>query len=123
MADASIGSAYLQVIPKMDEGALKSSMASAGKAGSQQFGQSFKGGLSSKAVALGNVMSEAILKGVDVASRAATDVFVSAFNNYADFEQLAGGIETLFGKTADQAMKNAQNAFRTAGISANEYME
>ena len=39
MADASIGSAYLQVIPKMDEGALKSSMASAGKSGSQQFGQ------------------------------------------------------------------------------------
>lgn len=42
---------------------------------------------------------------------------------YADYEQLAGGIETLFGSSADTVMKNAEKAYQTAGQSMNEYME
>lgn len=43
---------------------------------------------------------------------------------YADFEQLEGGIETLFGKDVfDKVAKNAYNAYKTAGLSANQYME
>lgn len=42
---------------------------------------------------------------------------------YADYEQLAGGIETLFGSSADTVMKNAEKAYLTAGQSMNEYME
>lgn len=42
---------------------------------------------------------------------------------YADYEQLAGGIETLFGSSADTVMKNAEKAYQTAGRSMNEYME
>ncbi len=42
---------------------------------------------------------------------------------YADYEQLAGGIETLFGASADTVMKNAEKAYQTAGQSMNEYME
>ena len=123
MADAVIARGYLQVVPKMDKGALDSALSDAGKSGSSKFSQSFQGGVSAKAVAIGNVMSTALVKGAEVASQAAARVVTGAFTNYADYEQLAGGIETLFGDTAEQAMRNAQQAFKTAGLSANEYME
>ena len=123
MADAVIARGYLQVVPKMDKGALDSALSDAGKSGSSKFSQSFQGGVSAKAVAIGNVMSTALVKGAEVASQAAAKVVTGAFTNYADYEQLAGGIETLFGDTAEQAMRNAQAAFKTAGLSANEYME
>jgi hypothetical protein len=41
----------------------------------------------------------------------------------ANLEQSIGGIETLFGKSADKMIANADKAFKTAGISANTYME
>lgn len=42
---------------------------------------------------------------------------------YADFQQLEGGISKLFGDNANIVMENAQKAFETAGLSANEYMD
>lgn len=42
---------------------------------------------------------------------------------YADYEQLAGGIETLFGDSAQKVTENSEKAFKTAGMSVNEYME
>lgn len=42
---------------------------------------------------------------------------------YADFEQLTGGVETLFKTSADKVKKYAAEAYRTAGISGNAYME
>lgn len=42
---------------------------------------------------------------------------------YADYEQLVGGVETLFKDSQDQVMGYANNAYKTAGLSANEYME
>lgn len=41
---------------------------------------------------------------------------------YAEYEQLVGGVETLFKKSADKVMKYANEAYKTAGMSANEYM-
>lgn len=42
---------------------------------------------------------------------------------YADYEQLAGGVETLFKKSSQSVINNASKAYQTAGMSANEYME
>ena len=42
---------------------------------------------------------------------------------YAEFEQLEGGVQTLFKDSAGTVMKNANDAFKTAGLSANEYMD
>lgn len=42
---------------------------------------------------------------------------------YADFEQLVGGVDTLFGDASETVQNYAANAFKTAGMSANEYME
>ena len=47
----------------------------------------------------------------------------AAVKNYAEYEQLVGGVETLFKDSADTVMKYASNAYMTAGLSANEYME
>ena len=47
----------------------------------------------------------------------------SAVEAYAEYEQLVGGVETLFKDSADQVQMYAANAYKTAGMSANEYME
>lgn len=47
----------------------------------------------------------------------------TAIENYADYEQLVGGVETLFKDSADTVMDYANAAFETAGLSANAYME
>lgn len=57
------------------------------------------------------------------ASGAVTALTKSAVDNYAEYEQLVGGVETLFKQSADAVMGYAENAYKTAGMSANEYME
>ena len=41
---------------------------------------------------------------------------------YAEYEQLVGGVDTLFKQNSKQVQAYADAAFRTAGMSANEYM-
>lgn len=43
--------------------------------------------------------------------------------SYADLEQNIGGIEKLFGKSADELIEKSKSAYKTAGLSANQYME
>lgn len=57
------------------------------------------------------------------ATAAVVKIGKDSFNAYADYEQLTGGIETLFGDAYDSVMKNASAAYQTAGLSANNYME
>ena len=45
-----------------------------------------------------------------------------AIKQYAEYEQLVGGVETLFKQSSDTVMKYAENAYKTAGLSANKYM-
>lgn len=45
-----------------------------------------------------------------------------AINGYADYEQLVGGVETLYKTSADKVQQYAADAYKTAGLSANEYM-
>lgn len=47
----------------------------------------------------------------------------SSLDSYADYEQLAGGVETLFKDSSEKVKAYAQNAYTTASMSANEYME
>lgn len=46
-----------------------------------------------------------------------------SLEEYAEYEQLVGGVETLFKDSADVVMQYANNAYKTAGLSANDYME
>ena len=47
----------------------------------------------------------------------------SSINARGEIEQSLGGINKLFGKSANEVIKNSQRAYKTAGISANQYME
>ena len=60
--------------------------------------------------------SAAVVKGL-------VDLGKASVEAYAEYEQLVGGVETLFGKSADTVKQYAQDAYMTAGLSANEYME
>lgn len=57
------------------------------------------------------------------AATATAALVKSAVTAYADYEQLVGGVETLFKDSAGEVQKYAANAYQTAGLSANEYME
>ena len=57
------------------------------------------------------------------AGAAATALSVASVKAYADYEQLVGGVETLFKESADMVFKYAEGAHKTAGLSANQYME
>ena len=144
-----IAKAYVQIIPSAEgiKGKLEEIMGdeadSAGKKSGGKFGQAF-----------GNVLKTAGKIGAAALGAAATGIGAltkSAVEGYAAYEQLVGGVETLFGaggatlqefaasigKTAEGAMdeygrmmtaqntvlRNASDAFKTAGLSTNEYME
>ena len=59
---------------------------------------------------------------VGAASTAIVALTKNAIDNYGEYEQLVGGVETLFKTSADAVMQYAANAYQTAGMSANEYM-
>lgn len=72
-----------------------------------------------------------ILKGVGVAMAAVATAAAAAavklgkevVSAYADYEQLVGGVDTLFKESSQKLQAYAANAYKTAGMSANEYME
>lgn len=144
-----LAKAYVQIIPSAEgiKGNLTKIMDgeadSAGKSAGGKFGSAF-GSVAKAGLA-------AVGAGLAAASAAVVKVAKDAVEGYADYEQLTGGIETLFGTAGkgieeyareqglsiekavegyaelldvqDTMMTNAANAFKTAGISANEYMD
>ena len=59
---------------------------------------------------------------VAAAGTAIVAIGKQAIEQYAEYEQLVGGVETLFKQSADVVQQYAANAYKTAGLSANEYM-
>lgn len=72
--------------------------------------------------ALGAI-SKAALAVTGAAATAVGVLAKSAIDGYAEYEQLVGGVETLFKDSADVIQNYADNAYKTAGMSANAYME
>lgn len=79
---------------------------------------SFKSGLS-KAASVAGAATTAAMSAATGAVVALTKQSVGA---YGEYEQLTGGVETLFEKSADRVTQYADVAYKTAGMSANEYM-
>ncbi len=144
-----LAKAYVQIIPSAEgiQGKLTKIMdgeaGSTGKRAGDKFSSAFGSVAKAGMVAVG--------AGLAAASAAVVKIGKEAVEGYADFEQLVGGVETLFGTggkalneyaqeqglTMDEAyvayqklldaqwavQDNANKAFETAGLSANEYME
>ncbi len=72
----------------------------------------------------GGLVTAAKVGGAAIAAAGAAAVAITkqAVENYGEYEQLVGGVETLFKSSADTVMQYAANAYQTAGMSANEYM-
>lgn len=75
---------------------------------------------------LKNGLATAAKVGAAAVGAAATGIATltkNALNNYADYEQLVGGVDTLFKDSSAKVQEYAANAYKTAGLSANEYMD
>ena len=85
-----------------------------------------KGAMSRMASGVGSAMSS-MAKAAAVGAAALGAAFAvtgkQALDAYASWEQLVGGVDTLFGDASAQVQQYAANAYRTAGMSANTYME
>ena len=79
------------------------------------FGDKLKSGLG----AVGKLAAA----GIAAAGAAGVVVGKQALEAYANYEQLVGGVETMFKDSSGLVQEYAANAYRTAGLSANEYME
>jgi phage-related protein len=86
-------------------------------------GKSFISNLGSGLAKAGGMVVKATTAAVAAGSAAVSKITMDAVSAYGDYEQLAGGVETLFGSSANKVMADADKAFKTAGMSANEYME
>ena len=66
---------------------------------------------------------KASLVAIGAAASAVGVLTKKSVDAYANYEQLAGGVKKLFGDASDEVMKYANEAYKTAGMSANQYME
>ena len=109
-----LAKAYVQIIPSARgiKGSIQNIIdpeaGKAGKSGGTKLGGALLTG------------TKAVIKTGAVALGA---TLVAGINEGAKLEQSIGGIETLFKDSSDTVIKNAQKAYRTAGVSANKYME
>lgn len=113
---ATLGKAYIQIIPSMEGTGSKISAflngegVKAGNEAGKASGKSMMQSLKSTAVKL-------------VSTLAIGATIKKAFDIGADLEQQIGGVETLFAESSAIIRKYADDAYRTAGVSANEYMK
>lgn len=74
---------------------------------------------------LGNGLKTAAKIGTAAVTAAAAGIVKltkDSIKSYAEYEQLVGGVETLFKQSSKKVMKYAEDSWKTAGMSANEYM-
>lgn len=107
---SQVATAYVQIIPSAQGIGGGIAQALGGDAAATSAGQSFGGKL------------VGAIKGVIAAAGIGT-ALSKAITEGAALEQSIGGVETLFGDAASQVIAAADNAFATAGLSANAYME
>ena len=75
--------------------------------------------VSATTIALGHAMYDLGKQ----AARSIANFAKDAVSSYAETEQLLGGVETLFKNSSSTVIKNAKNAYKTAGMDANQYMQ
>lgn len=118
---SDIAKAYVQIVPTAEgiKGQLNNMLSGeageAGKNAGSKFGDGMKGVLGGVAKAAAGTFA--------ATSAAVGSLAKSSVEAYANYEQLKGGVETLFGNDATKVLKNAESAYTTAGQSMNDYME
>ena len=118
---ADIAKAYVQIIPSAEgiKGSLDKMFNKEASGAGEKAGLSFSSGMKS---ALGGVAKVAA-GAVAAAGKAVAAITKQAVDEFGEYEQLKGGVETLFKDASDAVLENSKRAYETAGISANKYME
>lgn len=124
---SDLAQAYVQIIPSADgmKGKLTKLLGGDAEEAGVSSGKVFSNALGGAA----KVGVAALASATAAAAAGVTALVKASVSAYADYEQLIGGVETLFGeisKTTDasaQVVQNAGNAYKTAGLSASDYME
>ena len=114
-----LGKAYVQIVASaggLKTGTEKLLNKEAGSAGKSS-GSSFNEGFSSTLGGLASTIKKVIV------AAGIGKIITDSINIGAALEQSLGGVEAIFGDAADIVKKNAEQAFASAGVSANEYME
>lgn len=107
----ALGKAFFELVPKMKEQDLMATLKAIKTDGmSAELGMQLGKGLVKGFIALG-------------VGKKIGETIANSVKAYADYEQLVGGVETLFKDSADIVQDYAANAYKTAGLSANQYME
>ena len=86
----------------------------------------FGDGIKNAAGKIGDVLlgiGKAATAGVATAGTALTALTKQSLDAVANFEQMKGGVEKIFGDSANKVLDYANQAFATAGMSANQYLE
>ncbi len=83
-----------------------------------KLGKAFSG-VGKAAATMGKVIGAGMVAG----GTAVAALVTKSVQAYADYEQLVGGVDTLFKESSGKVQEYAANAYKTAGMSANEYME
>lgn len=86
-------------------------------------GSSLASKLSRGLSSAGKTASKALLAGVSATAGAIAALAKSSVNAFSEYEQLVGGVDTLFKDGADRVLAHAQEAYKTAGVDMNTYME
>ena len=121
MANIELAKAYVTIVPSMQgaQQTITEELTGASSSAGTQAGQAAGGSFS-------RALGVAAQVGVAAVSAAATGVAAlttQAVEAYADYEQLTGGIETLYGEASAQMMQYASEAAMSTGQSMNEFME
>ena len=80
------------------------------------FGQVLQANLATKGIGVA-------IEGLKELGRVAVDTFKDAINSYAEFEQLAGGAQLVFGDSYDYIAQKASDAYKTVQMSQSEYLQ
>ena len=125
---ADIAKAYVQIVPSAEgiKGSIENMLGGEAQKAGESAGSKIGSGMSKAlgtAAKVGAAAMGIATSAVGAASTAVGAVAKQSVDAYANFEQLEGGIKTLFGSAAPAVMKNAEKAFESAGQSMNDYME
>lgn len=91
-----------------------------GKSKALSFGDMLKANVASAAIVAG---IKAVASAIKEAASALADLGKQSIMGFAEQEQLIGGADTLFKESSAQVQQYANDAYKTAGLSANQYME
>ena len=123
MANANLGTAWIQIKPTTRgiTSAIKKELADVEKEATSS-GSRLSGTFSSLGSKAGTALKVGLTAAAATATAGAIALVKNAVSQFADYEQLVGGVDTLFKDASGTVQQYAANAFQTAQLSANQYM-